>query len=62
MAINHTNEKTAEIYAFPPRHQKKTATRIALMEAEARKYSATEFGSGWYHDEAISRPVKNEQS
>ncbi len=48
-------QKTAKIYTFPVRPKaRSTADQLLRMEAEARAYGRVEFGSGWYHEEAIA--------
>jgi hypothetical protein len=51
--MNAHKQKTAKIYAFPVRKKSNANPRLSELEAEARKYSAPEYGSGWYHDAAI---------
>ncbi len=48
------DQKTAKIYTFPIGRRLNAAARLARLEAEARRYTTVEFGSGWYHDEAIA--------
>jgi len=50
------NKKSAKIYTFPDRFgTARSAARLAKLEAEALACPMTEFGSSWYHDEAIAQ-------
>ena len=47
--------QTAKIFAFPaPPRSNSAAARLARLEAEAHQVARVEFGSSWYHDEAIA--------
>lgn len=53
--MNTGKMKTAKIYKFPARPRARAmANPLALLETEALAYGSTDFGSGWYHDEAIA--------
>lgn len=53
--MSSSQQVTAKIYAFPAWPKAKTqAARLARLEAEARSYPTIEYGSGWYHDQAIA--------
>ncbi|MCB1505265.1 MAG: DUF2735 domain-containing protein [Hyphomicrobiaceae bacterium] len=55
MMMNRSNVEMAKIYAFPLRPRAlSSAVRLARLEAEARNHADVEFGSGWYHEEAIA--------
>jgi hypothetical protein len=58
MVMNYAEQKTAKIYTFPVQRRMNAAAMRARLEAEARQYPATDFGSGWYHDDAIARANK----
>lgn len=47
---------TAKIYTFPvtPKAASKD-DRLVRLEAEAHKLRMADFGTGWYHDEAIDK-------
>lgn len=53
--MSSSQQTTAKIYAFPSWPKARTdATRLARLEAEARLHPTIEYGSGWYHDQAIA--------
>lgn len=53
--MNQQTQKTAKIYSLSAyRNGRAAARRLTMMEAEARSYPRVEYGSGWYHDEAIA--------
>lgn len=50
-----SKQRTAKIYAFPARRKsQKGADRLSRLEQEAQAYCRVDFGSGWYHDDAIA--------
>jgi hypothetical protein len=51
------HRESAKIYAFLTRDRLRSArqgTRVASPKATLPQAQPTEFGSGWYHDEAIA--------
>lgn len=53
--MKSSDMRTAKIYAFPARPRANSAAgRLARLEAEAHQVARVEFGSCWYHDEAIA--------
>lgn len=54
--MKNRTTQTAKIYDFPlqPRMRSKVSP-IARLEADARGFACVDFGSGWYHDDAISK-------
>lgn len=61
LIMDCSKQKTAKIYAFPPRRKsQKEASQLGRLEREAQAYSQVDFGSGWYHDDAIAESVCKE--
>ena len=53
--MNQQNQKTAKIYSLSAyRKGRTTAAHLSRLEAEALAYPSVEYGSGWYHDDAIA--------
>lgn len=53
--MNSGSLKTAKIYKFPVQPRVRAGLNpLAALEAEARSYGMADFGSGWYHDDAIA--------
>lgn len=53
-ATEKRDQKTAKIYAFPDRSRLPASARLARLEIEAMRHKSTNFGDGWYHDDAIA--------
>lgn len=63
MVMNCAEQKTAKIYTFPTRPRAlSTQARLARLEAEARAYGTVDYGSSWYHDDAIAEDSAQEKS